>query len=287
MKRLLLPLMAISIALTSCSRDNDDITNPIENPIENPINTETFLTKIESIDSQNTINITYDGDKIVKWGDDEFVYTGDLITLRTDQGVGRRYFYNPDGTLKMTIIDLRGISTAPSYAIYYTYNQDYDDIVEMEAYTVDLENYPSYLGDIDVSQLEKLHKIFEGTYTMRNGNIYKSKTISYDIYDGSYSVSNRTYNYDDKNNPSNNIKGLSAIVVDTYISNGFNNQFEIVRAGLHNNIISASTQTIHFLPNNTVDFEENYYQVYEYEYNDKGYPISSSILGKKIRFTYQ
>lgn len=280
MKRLLLPLMAISIALTSCNRDNDDITNPIENTI----NTGTLLTKIEHIDSYSgtrTTDIIYNGDKIVKWGDYEITYTGDLITkLTRDEGINHLYFYNPDGTLKMTILDLRSVSASHSHATYYTYKPD--GIVEVEIYSVDFE------GDIDnVSQLEKLEKSFEGTFTMRNRNVYEAQTISYSPFSNeSYYVNTITYEYDDKNTPYKNIKGLSALALDNNITSRYGTGF-IDTNGFNNNIIKTHTQSIRFLLN-IEDLREDYTLNYEYEYNDKEYPISGNLpLNKKIKFTYQ
>lgn len=280
MKRILLPLMAMSIALTSCSRDNDDVTNPIVNPV----NTGILPTKIEG---DITTNITYDGNKIVKWEDYDITYTGDLISKITRYGNNIRhfYFYNPDGTLKMTILDLGDIlHHSPGYASYYTYKPN--GIVEVEVHSISFER-----GNYDASQLEKLNKIFEGTYTMRNGNIYEARTTSYSIYgDERYTKETISYEYDNKNNPYKNIKGLSALALDNHLRAWAGTQFTdggLKIIGLNNNIIKAHSQSIHF-ENNVEVNRENYTLNYEYKYNDKGYPINGKINnGQKVKYTYK
>lgn len=275
MKRFLLPLMAMSIALTSCSRDNDDVTNPIENPV----NTEILPTKIELIDSYigtQTKNITYNGNKIVKWGDYDITYTGDLITkLTRDEGIHHLYFYNPNGTLKMTILDLRSVHSAASYVTNYTYKPN--NIVEVEVHSTDFNG--------EITQLEKRYKIFEGTFTMKDGNIYKSHTISYSPFGNeNYYINTVTYEYDNKNNPQKNIKGLSALALDNNLNSRAGTGFA---DGLNNNIIKTNTQSIRF-ENNVEVNRENYTSNHEYEYNDKGYPISGKIAsGQKIKYTYK
>lgn len=281
MKRILLPLIAVSIALTSCSRDNDDINNPIVNPV----NAGTLPTKIEG---SLTTNITYNGDKVAKWGDYEITYTGDLITkLTRDENIHHLYFYNPDGTLKMTILDLRNISSASSsFATYYTYKPN--NIVEVEIYGVNFER-----GNDDVSQLEKRYKIHEGTYTIRNGNIYEVNTINYTPSGLGYNKETITYEYDNKNNPYKNIKGLSALALDnnirtwSWVGTRIDDGEGLNIKGLNNNITKAHTQSVRF-ENNVEVNRENYTTNYEYEYNDKGYPINGKIAnGQKVKYTYK
>lgn len=240
MKRFLLPLVALSIALTSCNRDNDDvINNPITNPVEQPM----LITQIDFTDNfsslKGTFSFSYDGDKIkeslLKTEDGilnehiYYTYTDDKITSikYTNSFEENEIFftYNTDGTLKS--------STSGNIVSTYTYNADNSVIVN---YQVNGSN--------------------KTTAHIKNGNLVELQSP-----EGIHTIT-----YDTQHNPFKNIKGLTDIGLDLYLISSFGayeHTFYYFGA-FTNNIMTIS--------------EPNGNKQFTYEYNSSGFPIKGTEL---------
>lgn len=275
MKRILLPLLALSIAFISCNRDNDDITNPIENPVEQG-NLLADITEDGRILSQ----FIYDGAKIQSssWTDGalSYSYTGDQITsIHRDKGLfgtwDIRYTYNSDGTLH----------SAFSTHIYerpvgYDNNNDvimgkYKEIATREyTYTNNntinvKETYDDYIIKNNTDEKTGIGGTNEFTFTLNNGNI-TSKIIK--PQDRLSDTDTTIYTYDNKVNPLHNIKGFSALAID------FNIMYLTHINGNKNNIL---TEKRSFINSKGIE-SESYQNINEYEYNSKGYPTKQTTV---------
>lgn len=275
MKRILLPLLALSIAFISCNRDNDDITNPIENPVEQG-NLLADITEDGRISSQ----FIYDGAKIQSssWVDGalSYSYTGDQITaIHRDKGLfgtwDIRYTYNSDGTLH----------SAFSTHIYerpvgYDNNNDvimgkYKEIATREyTYTNNntvnvKETYNDYIIKNNTDEKTGIGGTNEFTFTLNNGNI-TSKIIK--PQDRLSDTDTTIYTYDNKVNPLHNIKGFSALAID------FNIMYLTHINGNKNNIL---TEKRSFINSKGIE-SESHQNINEYEYNSKGYPTKQTTV---------
>lgn len=269
MKRFLLPLVALSIALTSCSRDNDDVIN---NPITNPVEQGDLLAEIttEEHGFLNDTYFSYDGDKIQSSRNRDhisYTYNGNQITnINFERGhYGNwsiRYIYNPNGTLKTTLqthtskrIDyvdsatqeIKFINNKTETSREYTYTGNIVKVKQTSVYSNDRRTEDTRTD------------IQEHTFTLDNGNIIKQET---EIYTGV--VETITYTYDDKINPLNNIKGFSALNVEFRLIDGYS------QIGLQN--IYANKNNITSQHNSHNNSRESNV----YEYNSKGYPTKKT-----------
>lgn len=268
MKKILLPLMALGIVLTSCSRDNDD---SISNPIVNPIKLEDLLAEISG-NFYTTIN--YNDDKISSSigidGNTTYTYTNNLITsISRDRGMyGKQniqYTYYPDGNLKTAseiFVHSMGTYFMQTDLIFreiltreYIYNGDQVNVKE----TRDI------YSNQDTDKIEPT-AIVEYNITMKNGNIIRKEVTGRDIlkdFSNQYSYTS-IYRYDNKVNPLSKIKGLSALQLELNLIDYQNN------AGAENIHITSSNNNLIY---SNIDGHEN---SINYEYNSKGYPIKKS-----------
>lgn len=272
MKRFLLPLVALSIALTSCSRDNDDVIN---NPITNPVEQGNLLAEISGVEN-GTLNsyFTYNGDKIqsssIVDGNTSYTYDGDKITNsyreRYQLGIfNTRYIYNPNGTLKTTLETHTNKIYAPNFTT---------QTATLTNYKWETTREYTYIGNIvkvKVTTIESNDKtsdtettIRNHTFTLDNGNIIKKEIQTTD-----WIINTTTYTYDNKINPLSKVKGLAALNIEFQLTSGFLLQ----DVGLfdmninRNNITFAKTTTNAYHNQPDVSQESNVY-----EYNSKGYP---------------
>lgn len=288
MNRILLSLVALSIALTSCSRDNDDVTN---NPIVNPVTQQDLLSEISwkstttgqhlgnnhSDTNSGKITFSYDGDKIKEiisgFNDNgfafqksiKFQYTEDKITAISweDTGVSTHMnlTYNTDGTLKSSIATAdnllipnapRGISVIKRE---YTYNNDIITIKE----TVRDANGDIIVGGGGIPDIEYSYKI-------SNGN---------PIEDHQYSKT--TYTYDNKLNPLTKIKGFKDIGIaflDLYDNNLVSWQLSNF---LFNNNLTGVEKIIktNYPKDQHLNGKKEINTKISYEYNDKNLPTKA------------
>lgn len=275
MKRILLPLLALSIVFISCNRDNDsDITNLIENPVEQGDLLAEIITEEGSLSTQ----FIYDGNKIKSsnWTDGNISYTyiGDQITaIHRDKGLlgawDIKYTYTPNGTLHS------------AYEIHNYESPNNNDREIMEKHkTISIREY-TYAGNntINVKETsdnyiikkntdEKINSnVVEYTFTMNNGNII-SKIIK--PQDRLSNTDTLIYTYDDNVNPLHNIKGFSALAID------FNIMYLTHINGNKNNILSEKYTSF---DSRGIEKERDSYQdISKYEYNSKGYPTKQTTI---------
>lgn len=280
MKRILLPLLALSIAFISCNRDNDDITNPIENPVEQG-NLLADITEEGRILSQ----FIYNGDKVKSSGfvdgNNSYSYTGNQITaIHREKGTfgtwDIRYTYNSDGTLH----------SAFSTHIYerpvgYDNNNDvimgkYKEIATREyTYTNNnntinvKETYDDYIIKNNTDEKTGIGGTNEFTFTLNNGNI-TSKIIK--PQDRLSDTDTTIYTYDNKINPLNNIKGFPALSIEFHLI-----EEHIGAIHLHGNKNNILTEKRSFINPRGIE-NESYQNINEYEYNSKGYPTKQTTV---------
>lgn len=245
MKRLLLPLMAISIALTSCSRDNDDITNPIETPVAQAKKltgvTETSTSKY-NID--HSLYLTYNNDKLIssRFEDGlqqlDYIYENDKIVGINNGRLSARLTYNPDGTLKSSISN--------EVNREYTYDGNLVKVKEISKYT-------------------NSSQTIEYIFTMENGNMVKQEIYFTDGF-GSNQKITLNFKYDNNKNPIQEIKGISNLAIELELQERATHIPYHYKA-FKNNLISEEIW---------LDGGYSIDQVnYTYEYDKDGYPIKS------------
>lgn len=296
MKRILLPLMAISIALVSCSRENDDnIIEPVTNTTTNPINTDLLPTSIKWGSSNIDTPIQYNGNKLTKYGNQDVEYSGDLISRIG----GHYYYYNPDGTLKLSIFrsntPIPNNATHHTYANYYTYNPD--GTIRITNHLVKVSNWDWSTSQIP-NNIETVYIQSETYYTIESGNVTKAIDI---IYTPFYQLSNSqnigynnisqiyeiTYEYDNKFNALKNIKGLSSLSLDHHLLHKLSEgQLQHFNPNSFKNNITKLNIKIEYRDNRTptkilqpIEFH--------YEYNQQGYPTKvTPINPNNSSYTY-
>ncbi len=196
MRKLFLPLL-LGLTLTSCSRDGDSDGSSEETPV--------LVTKYESTDGFY-VNYKYNGDKLaetvwVEGSNDElkkvFSYTDNLITGYVAYDNNKKMFeanllYNNGKLVEYTKSGLAYVYLNDGYAVksfsdIYKYEHRSDNfIIRTRIYTQ--EGLPQSTT-VD-------------TLKVVNGVLLEET-------DGNYTT---TYQYDNKNNPYKNVKGLENII---------------------------------------------------------------------------
>lgn len=251
MKRILLPLMAMSIALTSCSRDNDDVTNPIVNPVAQAKKL-VGLTRVYGVQGAAPITgatFEYNGDKLNKfviWGHAFLHYDGDRVSsLEMIDGPDAQkveFVYNANGTLKSSIQKFE--SSEVEFSRDYTY---------ISPTTIKVKEIMKYTRNS--SETER-----EYTLTTDGENLIKKEMLD--------RSNNRTetiqYRYDDKKNPLRELKGLSALSLELELLRMSRNATarNYIRT-FKNNVISEET---------TTDNQLIAKSTYQYNYNQDNLP---------------
>lgn len=278
MKRFLLPLVALSIAFTSCSRDNDDVIN---NPITNPITQGDLLAEItEEGNAHYRFNtyFTYDGEKLQSShgieGSTGYSYDGEKISRsRRERGYfgtwETRYIYNPNGTLKTAV------ETYTRQTRYIDSNTQEEGIINHKTETsreytyagnmVKVKQTSQYSDDSDRTP-EQESTITNHTFTLDNGNIIKRET---EVYSGT--IETVTYTYDNKVNPLSKIKGLAALNVEFRVIDAVT-QLGTQEVYANKNNITLIKTTLKDSYNTLRDTQESNV----YEYNSKGYPTKKT-----------
>ncbi len=201
MKKFLLLFCAMTLALTSCSSDDNS--------------SDTVLLKkvvLTGSEGKTTVNYTYNGNKLVSVVDDfkvinmHYTYTGDLIT-KID-------FKLPDGSIEQTNTFTYG--TDGKLATFVRVEFDEDDFKGYkEVYTYNANgtiSVKAYNGD-DKTQTNATGT---STITFVNGDV--SEITSTNSPD-------HKYTYDSKNNAAKNVLGLDKIAfVDGEGTDVFHNQ---------------------------------------------------------------
>lgn len=212
MKRILLPLMAMSIALTSCSRDNDDVTNPTNPPTTNPATPPTNPVeqrkKIRgiSIELPNfdiyqlpddafpflSANLFYNGDLLTSIDPYDVIYDRDLIVSLNNGAT--TFTYNSNGTIKSSIQKINHYLNPTEISREYTY---------INNETIKVREVKKSRNQDDV--------IKEHTLTIYNDNLVSKETID---LARPHIKEVHTYSYDDRENPIRRINGFSSIAIE-------------------------------------------------------------------------
>lgn len=264
MKRFLLPLMAISISLISCSRDNDDVTNPIENPVAQAKKTTGITRTFEHFDHNGGgmpflgTYFEYDGDRLKNInhkGNLIFHYNGDKISaIEVEEGTSPvpqrvEFTYNTDGTLKSS---LQKETSNPDMTLTHEYNYINTNTIKVkEVRKYNNSNYES---------------IKEYTLTMSRDNLVRKE-----VFDREYDTTTiHEYLYDSNKSPLRDAKGMAALSVAMHLirfhySNTHNYQISSFR----NNVVSETVDQKHTYSSITTRLLEVSYQ---YHYNKEGYP---------------
>lgn len=263
MKNILFVFSAFMLALTSCSNNDNNLSEDNPSSENNSILPKTISYVYPNIylgtNSISTLN--YDGNKIIssvkKDSKTTFIYEGNLITKQEQ--------FDIDSNGK-EIKDLEVLYTYESGKLktritreYFTTKYPNGEYIGKTVYTHvsnSLISYIDYTVNID-TQIET--KISEGTFTYKDGNLIEDKNVR------GVSTSTRTYEYDNKNNPLKNILGLDLLLKETEISR--NNILKIKRVDSD-------------LPNSSV-------YLTNYIYNDKDFPTKQTSLagdGKSVEY---
>lgn len=201
MKKFLLLFCAMSLALTSCSSDDDSSDSVLLKKVV-----------LTGSDGKTTVNYTYDGNKLVSVVDDfkvinlHYTYTGDVIT-KID-------FKLPDGSIEQT--NTFSYGTDGKLATFVRVEFDEDDFKGYkEVYTYNANgtiSVKAYNGD-DKTQTNATGT---STITFVNGDVSEITSTN---------SPNHKYTYDSKNNAAKNVLGLDKIAfVDGEGTDVFHNE---------------------------------------------------------------
>ena len=263
MKNLLILLGFISILFVSCSEvepvdpvllgnqytgnnnNNNNNGNNNGGNTTNPI----LLTKMvltspdEDSDTfwNSTVNITYNGNKIIQQIDEDnyklvYHYTGDLITKV-------EYYY--DG-----VFDGKDEFSYDSSGRLIEYNEfDDQNVIFAKFIFTYSSNNTAICEEYQVDSNNNLYLFTTSIYTFLNGELSSIDYGGGEIY---------SYSYDNKNNPFKNVLGYNKIMIPEYTDD-----YQIV-FGRNQNVTSRSLST-----DSTYDINSIY------NYNSYDFPISS------------
>lgn len=227
MKKIILVLSLVLLALVGCSKSEDAILAGVSSNLLKRIENSS-----ETLDGNSTTNVAYNGNKIIEFSSSRngilsktiFTYNGDLIIKRESLSNGilnasEEYIYE-NGKLTTTFsmysnTSQSGIIVFIKSKKVYTYNAN-GTVLETNFKFVD----NAYV----TANSTKLYTIFNGNVTKLIGNSSSSSTYYNgtatvtDIYTSTYT---NNYEYDSKNNPLKNILGWSKISFDS--NNSINN----------------------------------------------------------------
>ncbi|PBI84693.1 hypothetical protein BSF41_40210 [Flavobacterium sp. ACN2] len=254
MKKLLYLFVASLLAFTSCSKDDNNSSDPASSIL---------VKKIIDIDidgSSSTRNYEYNGNKIVSMTEDgllsKYTYTGDFITkIEEIDASGKldlttEYSYT-NGKLATSVE--KNTNSKFYYKTKYTHNTD------------GTVTYDQFRGTVATGAEEEYGAA--GKYTFKDGNFVKLEVSYY----GSESL--YIYEYDTKNYPFKNVTGLSLLLDDETTAN---NVVKITGTSGTGDIIRTSIIT------------------YSYKYDTNNYPTEkveryqsgSSISTQTTQYTY-
>jgi len=240
----LLQILLISSLFIGCSSNDDEVTPEDTTPI--------LPVKItETTKSGNTyfFTIKYDGDKVLEMNDDDgsktvYTYNGNNIVKTVDYDKNSKVDYTREFTYVNDRLMSEKITDTHMGTLSYTINYNY-----VNDNTVKYKLWESSTYNPTTGVYSNL-KYTDYETTLVNGNLSKIKrTLS------SGTVVNRTYIYDNKNNPVSNIKGYVKINLLTSYDGDY---------GVNNLTKSTSSSTESFF---------NYTNTSSYEYNSNNYPI--------------
>lgn len=248
MKKIILLFSIITLVLTSCSKDYDDIANPINQTSKPVLVKKIIVTDLTNNTVIKNTEFEYDGKKIVKSTDQSgdvvsYTYTGDVIS--------NIKIYHLDTLVMEYVLTYANNNLTESKCINYSEN-----FAEKRLYTYNPNgtvDFIYYKGDLTTQ--DTLYKT--GSLTIQNDEI--TGMLMQDFINPNNGRT-ATHTYDNKKNPNKNIIGANKLNVelDRAIQGSFKNV-------MSTSAMYASNQLI------TID--------YTYTYNANGYPTSSIRLG--------
>ena len=237
--------IAVSLSLINCR--NDDSTSSVT-PTPTPV-VSILPTKQTNIDKNgNTTSVTinkYDFDKIIESVDDKgvktvFTYSGDnIIKMITPDNITFTFDYDTNGKLsKKTMLLPNGGKLEEVYT-YVT------DLQIKSVQTFSMTNQPNIVTNY----------IYD--FYTAGGNLKRSYTENI-IDSNNMSSTTIYYEYDTKNNPRKNVKGLGKLMFA--VTSQPNNVMNVVYNYVSKNNGQMSQRTTSTL--------------YQYQYNSNDYPIA-------------
>ncbi len=243
MKKIIL-LSMLFLGLISCSNDDSVDQNSIllKRMVQN-------AKDINDNPQTNTLNITYNGKKILEVNEPNFkivyTYDGDFITkeVQYDSGniyITKEYTYE-NGKLKIFIN-----------------NTQRNDGFTKTFYTSNNDGTVSYSNKNIVKNTLQEFQGKTGKLYFENGNLVKD--VSSNNADGSFPET-KIYEYDNKNNFLKNVIGFDKI-------------YEYNK----NNILKNGNIS-YLIENGVTTPITRYYDIYEYSYNENNFPIEIRNIG--------
>lgn len=249
MRKIILLLSVITLAFTSCSKNEDEpvaVVDPngilLKRSVETDNNGDTY-----------TLNYVYNGNKLTRINDSDgdyeiITYTGDLITKW-------EYFISP------AVLDL---------TINYTYDANNNLITVIRINHGEATSNPTnYVGKTlythntngSISFQDYSGNLAAQTTAVSNGTITSGSIVTHEI--NPTNTVTETCTYDTKNHPLKNVLGYNKIIFDDFFNNSSNNFLSIV--------------------NYNGDLEEA-----SYTYNPSDFPITETYkMNNSLRFTTQ
>ncbi|WP_343697484.1 hypothetical protein [Flavobacterium sp.] len=213
MKKLLCLLSAAAFVFTSCSKDDNNSSDPASSILVKKI------TDIDIDGSSSNRNYVYNGNKIVSITDEDssvlkYTYTGDFITKIEEIDKNGNLAVTTDYTYtngKLT----NEIQKTPNGTYYYKtkYIHNADGTV----------SYDNFRGTVTTGDEQEYGAT--GKYTLKEGNLVKLE-VSYYGDEKSY-----VYEYDNKNHPLKNVTGLGLLLEDETLVNNLVKKTSISGSG--------------------------------------------------------
>lgn len=201
MKKFLCLLGAVAFVFTSCSKDDNDSSDPTSSVLVKKI------IDVRSNGESYTRLVTYNGNKITSIAEEDgyltkYYYTGNLITKIEEideTGVIEHttdYEYSGDKLISLTD---KAPDAVYSYKTKFVYNSD--GTVSFDEFRINVSTgVEQEYGEV-------------GKFTFKDGNLVKKET-SYYGYD--YLT---VYEYDNNHNPFKNITGFNSLLDEATVNN--------------------------------------------------------------------
>lgn len=256
MRKIILLLSVMTLAFTSCSKNEDEPAIPTVDPngilLKRSVETDNSGANIGDV---YTLNYIYNGNKLVRINDSDggyeiITYTGDLITKWEN-------FISP------AVLDA---------TINYTYNTNNNLITAIRIYHGEATTNPtSYVerttythnSNGSISFQEYYGNLAAQTTLVSNGTITSGSIVTNEINPAN--TVTETCTYDTKNHPLKNILGYNKIVFNQFFNNSSNNFMSIVN---YNGDLEEATYTYNpndfpiteiYKMNNSTQFTTQYF----------------------------
>lgn len=199
MKKLLYLFTASLLVFTSCSKDDNDSSDPTSSIL---------VKKITEFEDGKPVSkdVLYDGDKIV--------------SITEADGSQTKFTYNGNQIIKIETFDENGLSKGPieygyTNGLMTSYVEKYDDLYNHKTKYIHNNDgtvsYEQFKVNISTGAEEKYQQT--GKLTFKDGNLIKAER-SYDKFN-----SVEIYEYDTKNSPLKNVIGFNLILDDEPTTN--------------------------------------------------------------------